>query len=262
MRTTSFVALGLGLLASRALLGRARNRFAVAPAGHPSGAPKTLHTRLLEAGARALQPPAPGGFHTYVVGFHPAKDDPEQQWEAHHFCRQINEDFAECLLFDGNTPDANLVGVEYIISESLFETLPEDERRYWHPHDGEILSGQLVAPGIPERADRALMEQKMNSYGKTWHLWEPADSTLPLGGARLAWSFSREGEARPELVEKRDAAMKIDSKRRAAKRRTLQKDAHPQEGVDELKGQFDRPTRDIPGVRARRTPRPRTKKKE
>ena len=99
------------------------------------------------------------------------KESPHDQMEAHHYCQQINEDFAQCALFDGNTKDANLNGIEYIISEKLFNTLPEKEKKYWHPHNGEILSGQLVAPGIPEVAEKALMKEKMNSYGKTWHLW-------------------------------------------------------------------------------------------
>src|SRR5690606_5279909 len=92
------------------------------------------------------------GMDVYLVGFHPMKDQPERQMEAHHFCRQVNQDFAQCALFDGNTKDANLTGIEYIVSEKLFRTLPEAERRFWHPHNGEILSGQLVAPGIPSVA--------------------------------------------------------------------------------------------------------------
>jgi hypothetical protein len=27
---------------------------------------------------------------------------------AHHFCTQVNEDFAQCVPFDGNTRDASL----------------------------------------------------------------------------------------------------------------------------------------------------------
>jgi hypothetical protein len=42
--------------------------------------------------------------------------------------------------------DANLIGIEYILSERLFETLPDDEKPSWHPHNYEILSGQLAAP--------------------------------------------------------------------------------------------------------------------
>ena len=87
------------------------------------GAPESTRTDLLEMGATAMQRDAPtDALDVYLVGFHPMKDDPEHQMEAHHFCRQVNEDFAQCALFDGNTAEANLNGIEYIISERLFET--------------------------------------------------------------------------------------------------------------------------------------------
>ena len=144
-------------------------------------------------------------------------------------------------------------GVEYIISEKLFETLPAEEKKYWHPHNGEILSGQLVAPGIPKMAEKSLMKSKMNSYGKTWHVWNtghqglPPDK-LPLGDPMLAWSFNREGEDIPGLVEKRDKKMNLNSAETRRERADLQKIAKPQSGVDDLKGKFGRPTQNIPGV--------------
>ncbi len=173
--------------------------------------------------------------------------------EAHHYCHQVNEDFAQCTLFDSNEKDAKLNGIEYIISEKLFESLPENEKKFWHPHNGEILSGQLVAPGIPAAAETSLMQSKMNSYGKTWHLWNTghegfAPDQLPLGPAMLAWSFSRDGEVAPGLVEKRDRKMGINTADKRKQRAELQRMAKPQSGVDELKGKFGRPTKNIPGV--------------
>ncbi len=176
--------------------------------------------------------------------------------EAHHYCQQMNEDFAQCVLFDGNTNDANLTGVEYIISDSLFESLSNEEQNYWHPHNYEILSGQLVAPGIPDVASKELMKGKMNSYGKTWHVWstgtaEETGDNLPLGDPKLAWSFNRDGEAKPGLVENRDKRMGIDSKEIRKERKELIPPAHPQEGVNAIKGAFPRPTESIPGVEAK-----------
>jgi hypothetical protein len=149
--------------------------------------------------------------------------------------------------------DANLNGLEYIISERLFEGLPEEEKPYWHPHNGEILSGQLVAPGLPEAADHELMQSKMNSYGKTWHTWDTShgggpSAALPLGEPKLAWSFNRLGEARPGLVEERDRRMGIDTEERARERQDLVRLAPPQAGVDALEGEFRGPTQPIPGV--------------
>ena len=220
------------------------------PKVSPPGDSTSAKTDALKAGAAALQQHSPAnGMDVYLVGFHPMKDDPKLQVEAHHYCRQMNEDFAQCAIFDGNTDKANLTGIEYIISEKLFATLPDSERRYWHPHNGEILSGQLVAPGIPEPAEKALMKSKMNSYGKTWHVWmTDRGDKLPLGDPMLAWSFNRDGEVRPKLVEDRDLKFKMSTidKRRA--RTDLMPLAKPQSGVDTLQGKFPVETTEIPGV--------------
>lgn len=211
------------------------------------GDAKSAGTRLLEAGAKLLQhnsPLAPMDIH--LAGFHPLKDAPQHQMEAHHFCRQVNEDFAQCVLFDGHGDEARLNGIEYIVSEKLFDTLPAPERAYWHPHNAEILSGQLVGPGLPAVAEVALMRRKMNSYGKTWHVWMDGDA-LPLGAARLAWSFNRDGELRPELLERRDRRLDIDTAGKRRERAELTELARPQAGVDALAGAFPGATA-IPGV--------------
>jgi hypothetical protein len=210
------------------------------PQVRPQGAEKSGKTQALELGAKILQGKAPlRGFDIYLVGFHPMKDHPEQQMTAHHFCHQVNEDFAQCVLFDGNTKDANLNGVEYI--------------KYWHPHNAEILSGQLMAPGIPGMAEQSLMKSKMNSYGKTWHVWSTGHhggvgDKLPLGPAMLAWSFNRDGEAIPEMIEQRDQDLGVKTEEVRTQRQDLAPLAKPQSGVDALKGRFDRPAQEIPGV--------------
>lgn len=224
------------------------------PGAQPPGRAETAVTNTLEAGAAALQDKGPlGKLDIHLVGFHPMKDDPQHQMTAHHFCRQVNEDFAQCALFDGAGPDANLNGIEYIISEALFATLPAEERAFWHPHNAEILSGQLIAPGIPEAAEEALMRRKINSYGKTWHTWQSTHGTqpgmkLPLGPAMLAWSFNREGEVDPALVQARDRALGVSTADRRESRQDLRTLARPQHGVDALQGRFPRPTLQVPGV--------------
>ncbi|KFI21564.1 OBAP family protein [Nitrosococcus oceani] len=226
----------------------------VLPALEIEGQPESIKTNVLETGALALQRDAPPDkLNIYLVGFHPLKNDPQRQFEAHHFCQQVNQDFAQCVLYDGNTPDANMNGIEYIISERLFNSLPEKEQQYWHPHNGEILSGQLVAPGLPEAADKEVMQGKMNSYGKTWHTWRVThgngnNDQLPLGEPALAWSFNRFGEAKPGLVESRDRRMDINTEERRRQRQDLTPLAHPQAGVDALQGKFKRSTQPIPGV--------------
>jgi Protein of unknown function (DUF1264) len=220
----------------------------------PAGDGRSLWRATLEAGAALLQDTTPlKDFDVYVAGLHCAKGEPEMQMEAHHFCRQVNQDFFQCVLFDGNTKDANLIGIEYIVSERLFETLPEEEKAYWHPHNYEVLSGQLVAPGLPEVAERAFLKELINSYGKTWHTWhtgrhdgEPGNR-LPLGDPKLMWSFNRDGEADERLKESFQKGMGFDEFEKRAQRQGFGAMAHPQNGVDAMADEFDGTT-PLPGV--------------
>ena len=221
------------------------------------GREQTTRLKILEFAADVVQTDSPvAGIGVYLVGFHPMKHDPMHQMEAHHFCNQLNQDFMQCVLFDDKGDRARMTGVEYIVSEKLFEELPEQEKKYWHPHNYEILSGQLVAPGVPDVAEDEFMKQKMNSYGKTWHFWSAGHGVekqdpLPFGEPMLAWSFNADGEAREELAEDRDRRMGVDGGEKRARRQHLVPLAHPQEGVDALEGTFPGPTSTPPGVAAK-----------
>ena len=220
------------------------NRPNTSPQQVTPGGPEAKKTAALETSASLLQRTTPlNQFGIYLVGFHPMKDDPAVQMEAHHYCNQVNEDFAQCVLFDGNTKNAQLNGIEYIVSEKLFRTFPPEERQYWHPHNYEILSGELIAPGVPEPAEHSFMAQKMNSYGKTWHVWETDNRgkpnlPLPFGPPHLAWSFNHDGEIASGMIERRDDRMHSDTERARRNRSGLSDYAHPQFGVDDLRSQF------------------------
>jgi hypothetical protein len=93
----------------------------------------------------------------------------------------------------------------------------------------------------------------MNSYGKTWHVWNTGMASmqadrLPLGTPELAWSFNRDGEAMSGLIEQRDRRLHINTADKRKEREELQAIAKPQAGVDQLKQSFPRPGTPIPGV--------------
>jgi hypothetical protein len=235
------------VLFSTALVGMACGREDSPPTNPaaPPGREKAAQTKVLEKGAELVQDlSAVRTFDHYLDGFHVMKEDSALHMEAHHYCRGINEEFTQCVIFDGNTADANLIGLEYIVSERLFESLPEEERKYWHPHNYEILSGQLVMPGVPDVAERAALRKKINSYGKTWHVWDtghvghPAVHDLPMGEPKLAWSYNRDGEAPPGLVKDRDRRMNIDTAKKRRERAEFAHEAKPQAGVDDLKSKL------------------------
>jgi hypothetical protein len=220
---------------------------------HIAGNDRSAKTASLESAANLIQNKAPvEAIAMYLDGFHVAKDDPTMQMEAHHYCNQANEDFAQCILFDGNTAEARMTGIEYIISEKLYNALPSDEKVYWHPHNYEILSGQLRMPGLPDIAETEALKSKMNSYGKTWHTWmtgmhERQGDALPFGSARLQWSFNRDGEALPGMVTDRDTRMGLNTSDTKNDREDLVSLARPQGGVNAMQSRFGSAS-SIPGV--------------
>jgi hypothetical protein len=106
------------------------------------------------------------------------------------YCAQLNADFSQCVLFDGSDESAHLAGVEYVISASLYATLPAAERQYWHAHTGEIDSGVVVAPGLTDAAHNALMGELRSTYGKGWRTWNTKADPLPFGEPTLMWSIA------------------------------------------------------------------------
>jgi len=177
------------------------------------GAPESTRSKVLEAGAAALQDKPPiAAINAYLDGFHFYNGNPQGHMEAHHYCSIVNEDVTQCVTFDGNQADAKIMGVEYVISAKLFGKLPAEEKALWHSHVHEVKSGQLVAPGIPDVAEKALMEKLIGTYGKTWHTWHTdADKPLPLGVPQLMMGFTADGQVDPALVAARDKRFGIDS---------------------------------------------------
>ncbi|EQC0630203.1 OBAP family protein [Salmonella enterica] len=183
--------------------------------------------RTLETGAAAIQSRPPvDAISTYLDGFHFYSGDKNGQMEAHHYVTVLNEDVMQAVIYDGNTKNARLMGVEYIISERLFKTLPPEEKKLWHSHQYEVKSGSLVAPGLPQVADKALMSKIVNTYGKTWHTWHTdRDKTLPMGIPALMMGFTGDGQLDPALLADRDRRLGIDTQ--AIKRERQDLPEHP-----------------------------------
>lgn len=173
----------------------------------------TANTKVLEVGADVLQNKAPiEAINAYLDGFHFYSGNIQGQMEAHHYCAILNEELIQCVIYDGNVKDAKLMGVEYIVSERLFKTLPAAEKALWHSHVHEVKSGQLIAPGIPEAAEHELMKKLVNTYGKTFHTWHTdLQKDLPIGVPQLMMGFTADGQANAEMAAARDKRFGIDS---------------------------------------------------
>lgn len=125
-----------------------------------------------------------------------------RQVEAHHFCAHLNEDVRQCLIYDGPEKDARLIGIEYLVSESVFLTLPDDEKPLWHSHEFEVKGGYLFMPGVPGVVARVDLAKVCKTYGKTIHFWQvDRGDALPLGIPQIMMALTRDGQLREDLAK-------------------------------------------------------------
>ncbi len=149
-------------------------------------------------------------MHLYLCAFHVAKAHPEFQVEAHHYCSPQSGDLHQCVVYDGRGPNAKLLGVEYIITGEAYAKLPAAEKKYWHPHAYEIVSGQLIAPDMPKQGDGAF-PGFLKTWGKTFHTWPDPATSYPMGEPILMWSAGGDGQVDPKLIAQRDQQFGIST---------------------------------------------------
>ncbi|KAL4204249.1 hypothetical protein AMTRI_Chr01g108820 [Amborella trichopoda] len=66
----------------------------------------------------------------------------------HHYVARVNQDF--------------LQGVEYIVSDRIFESLQDEEKKLWHSHAYES----------PEMLQKAELSEMAKTNGKFWCTWQ------------------------------------------------------------------------------------------
>ena len=144
-------------------------------------------------------------IHAHVCGIHFYSGDVKRQVMAEHFCSHLSDEVLQCVLYDSDKPGARLIGVEYIVSAKIFESLPAEEKMLWHSHNYEVKSGMLTAPGMPDASEKDLMKVLIGTYGKTWHMWQvDRGDKLPMGIPQLMMAFTADGQANPAIVSQRD----------------------------------------------------------
>lgn len=158
-------------------------------------------------------------MHLYLCAFHVAKENPSFQIEAHHYCAPVG-DIHQCVIYDSRSGNQKLLGTEYIISDEQYRKLPDKEKRYWHPHAYEILSGQLIAGDMPDQGD-AMFPGLITTWGKTWHTWPDPTTNVPMGEPLLMWSANGDGQVSQSLIGKRDAQFGISTDAIRARRKSM-----------------------------------------
>ncbi|KAF2087982.1 DUF1264-domain-containing protein [Saccharata proteae CBS 121410] len=208
-----------------------------------AGEPLSTKSQILETGAAMTQDFRPvKNICAHLNAFHVYANDTSRFVEANHYCSHLNEDVRQCILYDSPEPNARLIGVEYMVTPKVYESLPGDERRYWHSHVFEVKSGMLVMPQpkfyVPEAAwetaETAEMEQVVQLYGKVFHLWQvDRGDKVPLGEPQLMTSFTADNQFDFEKnVGERDARFGTDYRRKREARKGIEEpEIHPDADV-------------------------------
>ncbi|KZV06716.1 hypothetical protein F511_45804 [Dorcoceras hygrometricum] len=128
----------------------------------PPGKPMGVEQHMLDKGAQMMQSLKPiKGMNQHVCTFAMYSHDVTRQIETHHYATRINQDFLHhvigsincflgqpyciigcvfsliLILFD-RFRGFVYAGVEYIVSDKIFETLSPDEQKLWHSHAYEV----------------------------------------------------------------------------------------------------------------------------
>lgn len=157
-------------------------------------------------------------IHAHVCGIHFYNGDMSRQVIAEHYCAHLSNEVLECVIYDSDKPGARLIGIEYIVSAKIFESLPAEEKKLWHSHNYEVKSGVLTAPGMADAAEKDLMKVLIGTYGKTWHTWQvDRGDKLPLGIPQLMMGFTADGQAKANIVAERDKLYGSSDAKKAAR---------------------------------------------
>lgn len=181
----------------------------------PQGKPMTIGQAVVDKGAQIMQSLKPvKQVRQHVCSFALYSHDMTRQIQTHHFLTRLNQDFLQCAVYDSDDSNARLIGVEYIVSDKIFDTLPAEEQKLWHSHAYEIKSGLWMSPHVQEFIQKSELEDLAKTYGKFWCTWQvDRGDRLPLGAPALMVSPQEAnlGIVIPELVRKRDDKYKIST---------------------------------------------------
>ncbi len=150
-------------------------------------------------------------LHLHFCGIHIAKTNPKFQIVAQHYCMSRSEEMHQCLLYDSTEKNAKLLGVEYIVSDAIYRRLPDEEKKYWHPHTYEVLAGGLIAPSMKPDDEMAFMKALLTTWGKTWHTWPDPSTAVPLGQPLLMWAVTGDGQIDEKVLAARDQEFQVDA---------------------------------------------------
>src|ERR687897_456552 len=100
---------------------------------------------------------------------------------VHHHCKVYDDMTAACLLFPTGMNDQDKpYGIEYVIPGNMYNTLPEEEKKYWHHHLTELPKVKATTPDMTAEEAAKVKPVLDGTYGKVVYFWQLGDP-LPIG---------------------------------------------------------------------------------
>lgn len=107
--------------------------------------------------------------------------DPKLQTVVHHHCKAYKDQTLVCLMFHSGMKDQDKpIGFEYIITTEQFNSLPKNEKRYWHYHKTEVPRAHATFPDLTSEEAGKLLPTVNETYGKVIYFQSP-DDKFPIG---------------------------------------------------------------------------------
>lgn len=129
-------------------------------------------------------------------------DDPSLR--VHHYCKMSDKIFLVCQLYDSESQNATLIGMEYIITHEQYNSLPDREKPNWHYHKIEFVPNR-ADPKFPElnaQQTQSEMMKAMDTYGKVIITWNPNDNlpAFPSQEQQVEHPFMVNATVKPETT--------------------------------------------------------------
>ncbi|BCG62765.1 MAG: hypothetical protein methR_P0417 [Methyloprofundus sp.] len=107
--------------------------------------------------------------------------DPKLQMIVHHHCKAYEDDTMICLMFHSGMKDQDKpIGFEYIITTAQYNSLPEEEKGYWHYHLVEVPRAHATFPDLTAAEAEKILPAVNETYGKVVY-FKSMDDKFPLG---------------------------------------------------------------------------------
>lgn len=148
----------------------------------------------------AIQSPA-DGYNIHILAPH-RHEDGTVHGPYHHYCKVINPEVMQCLIFMSTNPNAELVEIEYFIDKKLVRSnvTLEQWNRHYHDHAAEVASGNVQVLDATVEQAKKIAAAASKTDGIIFHLW-PMESKVPTGDVTFPTAISHKALTKLPIPE-------------------------------------------------------------